>query len=261
MKRRTFLSAGIASGLAMCPLCLGAAGALASGGQRTTWSYEGANGPSQWGSLTPEYRVCDLGLQQSPIDLAAAVPARTGSIYLHWPSLAVEIANNGHTIQASCQAGGHVTLDGHRFDLIQFHFHHPSEHLVDGMTHAMEVHFVHSDGEGHLAVLGVFLTAGRENAALAPIWQVMPRTAGEVAPQPITMMPADLLPASRDAFRYYGSLTTPPCSERVDWVVFAEPVSLSSEQIGQFAALFPNNARPVQPLNRRFLLRSGAIDG
>ena len=256
MERRTFLRGTAVAGLAMCPTCLGTVGALASGPTGRPWGYDGEEGPAYWGDLSPEYRICELGLQQSPIDLTAGISANAGSVAVSWRSVPLNLVNTGHTLQVNCEAGSDITLDSARFDLVQFHFHHPSEHLVNGVAYDMEAHFVHADQHGRFVVLGVFLTAGRPNAALAPIWQAMPREAGQTVEQPTLLTPVDLLPARRGFFRYYGSLTTPPCSERVTWVVFAQPVEASDAQIRQFAALFPNNARPVQPLNRRFLLEN-----
>ena len=261
MRRRAFLRRTLAGSLAIYPTCLGAAGALASGTAGRSWGYDGEEGPAYWGDLSPEYRICDLGLQQSPIDLTAGIGANVGSVAISWRSVPLNLANNGHTIQVNCQTGGYITLDSTRFDLVEFHFHHPSEHLVDGMAHDMEMHFVHADQHGRFAFLAVFLTAGRPNDALAPIWQAMPHEAGQTVEHPTMVTPADLLPARRDFYRYYGSLTTPPCSERVTWVVFDQPIEVSDTQIRQFAELFPNNARPVQPLNRRFLLESLSIEG
>jgi len=150
--------------------------------------------------------------------------------------------------------GSFVQLDGKRYDLLQFHFHHPSEHQVDGRPYSMEMHFVHKSAEGDLAVLGVFLTPGEEHRELQKLWGRMPRQAGQKIPggEPIDIRL--MLPASAACFRYAGSLTTPPCSEVVDWLVFRDPIEVSAGQIAQFARLYPANARPIQPQHRRFIL-------
>lgn len=242
-----------------CPICTSLASPAARAADaKPHWSYGGATGPDAWGGLDPAYGVCGAGTQQSPIDLAMAVKADLAPVAVQWnPVRLTAVVNNGHTIQVGTPGGGHITLDGSRYDLLQFHFHHMSEHTLAGKQFPLEVHFVHqaAGGDG-LAVIGVFFADGAENATLAPIWQAMPGRKG-VASTGATIDPAALLPASRTAFRYAGSLTTPPCSEIVSWTVFAEPLTASAGQVAAFAKLFPNNFRPVQPRNRRFLLSSG----
>ena len=154
------------------------------------------------------------------------------------------------------RAGSRTIINGQAFDLLQFHFHHPSEHLLSGKSFDLELHFVHRSEKGRLAVLGVFIQPGAENAALAPIWAAMPKEAGDERDTGATIAPADMLPVGRGFFRYQGSLTTPPCSEGVLCTVFKEPIEASPAQIRQFAELFPVNARPPMPLNQRFLLES-----
>lgn len=257
MKRRQFLRGGAA--MLACPICAGlASGAARAAGDTAHWSYHGATGPGAWGRLDPAYGACGAGRQQSPIGLAGAVKADLPPVAVRWNPVRLDaVVNNGHTIQVNTAEGGHIMLDGSRYDLLQFHFHHMSEHTLDGRQFPLEVHFVHkaAGGDG-LAVIGVFFDEGAENATLAPIWQVMPERAGEAAGN-ATVDPAALLPAARAAFRYAGSLTTPPCSEIVSWTVFAAPVMASSGQVAAFAKMFPNNFRPVQPRHRRFLLSTG----
>ena len=254
MKRRHFLRAGAA--FLACPICAG--GAAQAAADKPRWSYHGATGPDAWGKLDPAYDACGVGMRQSPIDLARAVKADLAPVAVRWKPIRLDaVVNNGHTIQVNTPQGGHIELDGVRHDLLQFHFHHMSEHTLDGRRFPLEAHFVHKAAVGDgLAVIGVFFDAGAENATLAPIWRAMPAREGEGASD-VTVDPASLLPASRAAFRYAGSLTTPPCSEIVSWTVFGEPLSASPGQIAAFAKMFPNNFRPVQPRNRRFLLSSG----
>lgn len=257
MKRRLFLQGGAA--FLACPVCAGLASRAAHGaGNKPRWSYHGATGPGAWGTLDPAYGACGTGTQQSPIDLAGAVKADLAPVTVRWRPVRLDaIVNNGHTIQVNTPAGGHIDLDGARYDLLQFHFHHMSEHTLDGSRFPLEAHFVHkaAGGDG-LAVIGVFFDEGAENATLAPIWRAMPEREG-AASSAATIDPAALLPAARAAFRYAGSLTTPPCSEIVAWTVFAEPLSASLGQIATFAKMFPNNFRPAQPRHRRFLLSTG----
>lgn len=256
MNRRRFVLG--AAGAIACPLCVALAGrpVLAAGG-KAHWSYDGDTGPGVWGKLDESYSVCSTGAQQSPIDLAGAIKAEIGPASIGWTSVELgSIVNNGHTIQVNTPGAGHIELDGSRYNLLQFHFHHKSEHTVDGKQYPMEAHFVHKAANGDsLAVIGVFLVEGAESAVLAPIWSGMPKTKGE-ASNTSSIDPKGLLPKSQAAFRYAGSLTTPPCSEVVAWTVMKEPVSASADQIAEFAKLFPNNYRPLQPLSRRFILLS-----
>ena len=229
-------------------------GAPESGGDgEVHWSYEGDTGSQQWGGLDPSFAICDSGVQQSPINLAGAIPAGGGGLQIQWQPADGEVVDNGHTIQVNLDAGGGITLEGRQFSLLQFHFHLPSEHVVDGSSLPMEVHFVHQAAEGDLAVIGVFMDAGEAHLALQAIWDAIP---GAEEP-PVALAgfdPSALLPEGRSYSRYAGSLTTPPCSEVVSWVVMGEPISVSQAQVEAFMALYPMNARPVQPLHRRFIL-------
>jgi len=258
---RRHLLRGLGFGLAACPLCLSAA-ALASekGAGHATgaphWGYDGEGGPDNWGTLSADFKVCELGTEQTPIDLAGAVRAEVGGLEPRFGEMPLTILNNGHTIQVNCAPGSGTLIKGERYELVQFHFHHPSEHLLSGKSFALELHFVHKNAAGNLAVLGVFFEPGKENPALAPIFGALPREAGPAETLGAPIRPAELLPPERGYFRYHGSLTTPPCSEGVLWTVFKAPLPISEAQIQQFASLFPNNARPVLPRHRRFLLES-----
>jgi carbonic anhydrase len=237
-------------GLLVCPLCAGAARAA----DAPHWDYEGHGGAQKWGDLDGGYRTCSVGTEQSPIDLSGAVKATLDPLQFNWKPQAFKIVNNGHTIQANAAPGSTLVVGKVTYNLLQFHFHAPSEHAVNGKRFAMEVHFVHAAADGRLAVVGVFMQPGRKNAAFAAIMQAAPRTEGEkTLGEPID--PRQLLPASKTLFRYEGSLTTPPCSEVVDWNVFEQPIEVADADIKAFQAIFPMNARPLQPLNRRYLLR------
>lgn len=259
MNRRQVLKA-IGATVA-CPICAalggGASAALAAEGAH--WSYEGAEGPDGWGALTPENGVCTLGKEQSPVNLMDPVAAEIGSIATEYRAQPLRIINNGHTIQVNRQHGDRIYLSGRRYDLLQIHFHTPSEHAIDGRRLDMEAHFVHrAPGTGELAVLGVFIMKGREHPAIEMLWRSMPLQAGpEVYVDQSLFDPSNLLPPSRRYWRYQGSLTTPPCSETVNWTVLKTPIEASEAQIKRFASLFPMNARPIQPLNRRYLLEGG----
>ncbi|MDA0262244.1 MAG: carbonic anhydrase [Proteobacteria bacterium] len=259
--RRRFLRGLGAAGLAAaCPMCLAAIAESATTGESSHaaphWGYEGEGAPDRWGSLQPNFKVCDLGLEQSPIDLNGAITADVGGVDTRFAEMRLRILNNGHTIQVNCDAGSYSNIRGERYELAQFHFHHPSEHLLSGKNFELECHFVHRSAAGALAVLGVFVKAGAANDALAPIWNAMPTKEAPELGAGSSIRPADLLPRERGYYRYRGSLTTPPCSEGVLWTVYKQPIEASPEQIRRFAALFPVNARPAMPLHRRYLIEA-----
>jgi carbonic anhydrase len=243
--RRSFLT-----GLIACPTCA----ALARAEEHPHWSYEGTTGPSAWGKLEADYGACALGTQQSPIDLTGAVKAQIQPLIFNWKPQAFSVVNNGHTIQANVAPGSTLTLDGQRYELKQFHFHTPSEHTINGKRFQMEAHFVHADASGLLAVVGVLMRPGKVNPAFKAIMAAAPTKAGK--PLISTQLdPNQFLPKDRALFRYEGSLTTPPCAETVNWNVFAKEIEAASSDMDAFHALFAMNARPLQPVNRRFLLR------
>jgi carbonic anhydrase len=246
-------------GLAAAPAVLGAGTlALCCPAGRTAraegaghyWSYADDTGPDRWGDIAPEFRVCSTGQRQSPIDLGGAgLNAAIDPVFI-WQPFAARVDNNGHTIQVSPAEGtpspGHVDLDGARFEFLEFHFHHPSEHAVGGRRWPLEVHLVHKGAGGRLAVIGIMFRPGRENKLLAAVLGLAPAGKGSVAaPGPVDLM--NFLPASTASYRYAGSLTTPPCSEIVSWVVLREPIEAAAGQIEVFAGMFPMNARPLQP--------------
>jgi len=225
----------------------------------THWGYEGPQAPEHWSSLDPGFAVCSNGREQSPIDLTGAEREALSEIVFEYAPSPISLLNTGNTIQVDYHAGSGIVLDGTRYGLTQFHFHHRSEHTVDGADFPLELHLVHADAGGALAVVGVFLEEGGANEALAPVWRHLPAEAGPVALVQGTVDAAALLPERRTTWRYRGSLTTPPCSEGVSWLMMTEPVTASREQVEAFSALFPVNNRPVQPLNGRRLVtdRSG----
>lgn len=262
MERRAFMR--LAAGGCLCCI-VGGGRTLAQGGHGPAtgsapphWSYEGETGPEHWGELSPEFRVCQLGLEQTPIDLTAPLKGEAGAISFDYKTMPLRLLNNGHTIQVNADPGCFCLIGNTRYDLAQFHFHHPSEHLLDGKAFDMEVHFVHKSAEGALAVVGVFIRAGAQNAGLEPIFAQMPASEGPEITATGQFDPSTFFPNSKSYFRYAGSLTTPPCSEGLTWTVFKEPIEASREQIERFARLFPNNARPVQRKHRRFLIETSS---
>jgi carbonic anhydrase len=218
------------------------------------WSYEGEGGPGKWGELQPDFKVCQLGLEQTPIDLGNGIKGDVGSVEYDYKPVALRIVNNGHTIMVNADPGSACVIGSTRYELLQFHFHHPSEHLLAGKDFDLECHFVHKASTGALAVTGVFIRPGAASTALATFFDSMPTKEGPEVRVGSTIDVGAVLPKSGGYFRYMGSLTTPPCSEGLTWTVHKEPVEASVEQIRKFATLFPNNARPVQRRNRRFLI-------
>jgi carbonic anhydrase len=258
------LGAGVVAGCAVCSSTIRAMAAASGDGHSAAvpghpphWSYEGEAGPLHWGELSPDFKSCQLGLEQTPIDLKAPITAELGkAVDVVYQARRFRILNNGHTIQVNVEPGSHCVIAGEQYELLQYHFHHPSEHLLAGKGFDLECHFVHRAASGNLAVLGVFVAPGADNATLKPIFDAMPTEEGRERYVATPLNPADLLPRGNGFFRYMGSLTTPPCSEGLVWTVFKHAIEASPAQIRQFAALFPNNARPLQELHRRFLLQS-----
>ncbi len=216
------------------------------------WSYAGDTGPSHWASLAPSYQPCREGQAQSPIDITT-YQKHTASISLHYGVTALRLFDNGFTIQIDCDTGAYVCYEGRRYNLQQFHFHHPAEHTIDNQRAAMELHFVHTDADGQLLVVGVLLEVGEQSPpAYGQIFAEIPTVTDTPPPQPTAMLHLnELLPPSPRFFSYRGSLTTPPCSEGVQWFLCDEPVTITQEQIDIFTARYPYNARPIQPLNAR----------
>ena len=223
------------------------------------WSYEGETGPDNWGDLSAEYRLCGCGTAQSPIDLAAAKPVALVEIDFHYGESAAQIFHDGHNIHVMVDEGSTIVYNGITYDLLHFHFHHPAEHTIQGQAHSLEAHFVHQDRNSeNLAVVGIVFREGMEkNERWAAIFDELPAEEGESLAKSSPLRLSDFLPESKAYYTYPGSLTTPPCSEIVRWLVMAEVVELSNTQIGAFADIFSHNARPVQPLGKRDLLFCG----
>jgi carbonic anhydrase len=254
MHRRQALK--VFAGLALCPLCA----STSFSEEAHHWSYDGTTGPDKWGSLDAASRACSAGGQESPVDIVGAISSRLPPLDIQWRKRPDTIINNGHTIQLNFAEGDTLNVGDRRYVLTQFHFHHPSEHLIGGKAFAMEVHFVHAAAAGGFAVVGVFIAAGSANAVFNKIVSTMPAEEGPPVPADPAIDPNGLLPARGTYYRYEGSLTTPPCAETVDWLVLANRIEVAEADIARFAKLYPMNARPVQELNRRFILSSGQVE-
>jgi carbonic anhydrase len=229
------------------------------------WHYDGAAGPQRWGALSPKFTACGEGRAQSPVDIAAPVAGTEaleiktnllpGSLRIAHHEHVADGINNGHTIQINYEGADTLSIGGDNYALVQYHFHNQSEHTVQGRHYPMEMHLVHKAASGKLAVIGVFIEAGAHNAAFDPIWNNLPSKKGIETHYPHVSVDVDrLLPASRASYRYDGSLTTPPCSEGVRWIVMTTPIQLSADQIKAFTAVIHDNYRPTQPLNGRAVL-------
>ena len=211
------------------------------------WDYEGAMGPENWGK---EFPTCGKGRSQAPLNIKGPFEKVRFSIAPDYKQGQLKIVNNGHTIQVNVATGSKIRIDGTPFDLLQFHFHRPSEEHIDGKPSAMVVHFVHKSPEGELAVLAVMLREGNENPGIKTLWTHAPKAAGpEVIPDGVMFNPANLLPKEMDFFHYDGSLTTPPCTEKVKFYILKTQVNIAKEQVTDFP--FKMNARPIQPANGR----------
>ncbi len=225
------------------------------------WSYAGKTAPSHWSELEADYKSCAAGKHQSPIDIRddAVEKAHLPDITFNYLPTALHIIDNGHTVQVNYAPGSYITIGGERYDLVQFHFHHPSEEKINGQSASMVAHLVHKNAAGKLAVVAVLLKSGTAaNAMMSTLWKNWPAAKEqEAVPGGVTINVADLLPKDHAYYSFSGSLTTPPCSEDVSWFVLREPSVVSAGQIAQFARRYPMNARPTQPLNGREIKTNG----
>ncbi|TXT40962.1 MAG: cah [Comamonadaceae bacterium] len=232
----------------------GAHGDNTHGGGEPHWAYEGENGPQNWGKLKPEFNVCAIGKRQSPINIEESVTLQGPAepLQFNYTASSGTVVNNGHTIQVDLYGDNTLTVRGSVYKLVQFHFHTPSEEQVNYRNYAMVAHLVHKNNEGQLAVVAVLLDPGVANPLINKVWTYMPLDTSDRVRMPGGIVDMnELLPKDQRYYQFIGSLTTPPCTEGVLWMVLKTPTQLSKEQIRLFQQLFPNNARPVQPLNGR----------
>jgi carbonic anhydrase len=254
-------SAVPATGSAPAPLDTLAAAPAPSSARPVHWSYEGEAGPMNWGALSPVYALCKDGVGQSPIALTSGAAGTGGTWKFNYGSTGLtlahhehvdELVDNGHTIQVNVEEGSTLTLNGKVYTLKQFHYHTPSEHTLDGKNLPMEMHMVHQDSAGGFAVVSVLFEEGRPNANIAKLVANLPAAKGDTVSVANERMDLELhLPSTERAFHYVGSLTTPPCSEQVEWLVLQDRITASTEQIAAFATRIGPNNRPVQDLHTR----------
>jgi carbonic anhydrase len=222
----------------------------------THWSYGGESGPLQWAEMNPEWAKCGSGNRQSPIDIRSGIKVDLEPINFDYKPSGFNIIDNGHTIQVNLGSGNYITVANHVYELVQFHFHRPSEERVNGRTYEMVVHLVHKDVSGKLAVVAILIERGAARSLIQTIWNNLPLEKNETVTPTGVLDMNTILPKRRDYFTYMGSLTTPPCSEGVLWMVMKEPVSVSQDQIEIFARLYQMNARPIQSASERMIKES-----
>ncbi len=216
------------------------------------WGYYGKKGPSAWGKLDPAYSACSRGKEQSPIDIRnPKIDPTLKPIEFHYVSGPVTIVNTGHTVRINTTPGSYIVFGGTRYDLAEFHFHHPAEDLVDGKLSDMVIDLVHKSADGHLAIIAVRLNEGRVNGSLAALWPSLPRTPGSTVAIQEPFNPLGLLPSDRRYWTYMGSITVPPCTEGVRWLSMQTPTEIAQDQLQAFASLYPDNARPIQSSRKR----------
>jgi len=233
--------------LASLALALAAVAAAQAAAQTAPWEYQGKRGELTWGKLDPAYQVCSKGREQSPIDIRGAhLNKNLPPIEFHYIAGSMTLTNTGHTVQVTAPAGSYIVVGGTRYDLVQFHFHHPGEEAVKGKLPDMDLHLVHKSADGKFVVVAVRLNEGNANAVLAALWEHLPKTVGATDKVTESMSPAGLLPTDRGYWTYQGSLSAPPCTEGVRWFIFEQEVEVSRDQLRSFAALYKVNSRLLQ---------------
>ena len=230
-----------------CAICAGAQ-------EAEPWDYSKAHGPQHWREVSA---ICGNGQTQSPINIVNPKKTQLPALSFSYHASPINVINNGHTIQNNYAPGSNIVFEGKTYELQQFHFHHHSETAIRGKHTPLEAHLVHKDNNGNLLVVSVLLKQGEANPAVGTIWTNIGSEKGKPnAPSGVSVDATQLLPKNRSYYTYSGSLTTPPCSENVTWVVMVNPMTVSKEQIEAFARLYPANARPVQPLDGRTVMES-----
>lgn len=219
--------------------------------RRVSWNYDNTD---DWGNL------CAIGKEQSPIDIVDASSLSLAPPVFNYHHSSVSVEHRDYALRVNTRtAGNTMTFKDKTYEFKQFHFHQASEHLVDGTSYVMEMHLVHEDSAGNIAVVGVLLLAGSaEDSPIASIIEALLTSAPDMGDKTngehTLKHPIDLnllLPKSRNLWTYQGSLTTPPCTEGVDWLIMCEPMTMPQQQLTVFMNAYPQNARPVQSLGKR----------
>lgn len=219
------------------------------------WTYEGRGAPENWGELSEEFKVCESGVNQSPINIDNVIDGQLKPLNINIHTHAQKIINNGHSIQINVNDDDDFSIDGSTYQLKQFHFHSPSENEIKGKQYPLELHFVHSKDDGEIAVLAIMLEEGAVNSAIEQILKNIPKERNQEKELGSNIDLTALYPKDKSYYRFSGSLTTPPCSEGVVWLVMKESIFASKEQIQQFQkALGHSNNRPIQPLHGRLIV-------
>lgn len=219
--------------------------------EHKTWGYTGETGPEHWAGMNADYASCQSGQMQSPIDLKWHKPVKGGSVAVAFKPAKAFVSDNGHAIQVGFDSAGHVKFKGKTYELTQAHFHSPSEHTLSGKQFPLEVHFVNKDADGKMLVLAAFYNEGKENPVVAKIWNAIPNPPAPASSNDLQLNTHEMLPPMKTYYEYKGSLTVPPCTEDVQWVVFNSPMSVSKAQIEALHHFHDGNARPTQSLNGR----------
>jgi carbonic anhydrase len=223
--------------------------------RKTLWSYQGKTGPDNWAKLSPEFATCASGRNQSPVNIDATTHASLKPLKSIQKFAAKDIANNGHSVQVNFKEGNMLVLDSGAYQMKQVHFHSPSENTIHGKIFPLEAHFVHADSKGNLTVLAVMYTEGKANLGLAKLWGQMSKEVSEPVALKNRVTASELIPENRSYYRYSGSLTTPPCTEGVRWLVMKNPMTASKEQIKALNDVIQHdNNRPLQALNGRIIV-------
>lgn len=232
-------------------VALGSTAAFA--GEAGAWGYEGES--ANWGALDAKNVACDEGRLQSPFDIKASFKTSLPAIVFNYQPTELNVKKNSHGVTVSMKGNQKMSVAGDEYKLLQYHFHAPSEYHLNGKSFPMAVHLVHQRvRDGALGVVGVFIEQGEKNAVIDSIWSNLPKGDGEAKVEGVNLNPADLLPDTHRYIRFSGSLTTPPCSEGVNWHVMETPIQASAEQIEAFKGIVKNNARPLQPTNNRLIV-------
>ena len=234
-----------------------AAAALAAAPKHgTVWLYEGELGPANWSKINVDWARCGTGNRQSPIDLRDGIKVNLEHISFDYHPSSFSEVNNGRTIEVTVGSGNFITVGNTVYELQQFHFHRPSEEKINGKGTEMVIHLVHKSAEGKIAIIAVLLERGQQHRLMQTIWDNLPLEKLDVVSPSIVLDPSDALPERREYFTYMGSLTEPPCTEGVLWMVFKQPMQASPAQMALFSRLYPLNARPVQSTAGRLIKES-----